>query len=162
MKVISNSSVLIALSGIGRLEILRQRFPEGVIVPDAVWVEVVETGHGRTGAEKVSSAEWISRRKVQNHALVRALQTFLDQGEAEVIALGQEIGADLLLLDEKSARIAAARLQNPVVGTVGILVWAKRQGLFPNLAEELSRLREMGGFRLSDPVYEYALQQVGE
>jgi hypothetical protein len=47
MKVISNSSVLIALSGIGCLEHLQHRFPEGVIIPDAVWREVVETGHGR-------------------------------------------------------------------------------------------------------------------
>ena len=41
------------------LEFLHRRFPEGVIVPDAVWQEVVETGHGRTGAEQVATAEWI-------------------------------------------------------------------------------------------------------
>jgi predicted nucleic acid-binding protein len=40
MKVISNSSILIGLSAIGRLELLHRRFPEGVIVPDAVWQEV--------------------------------------------------------------------------------------------------------------------------
>lgn len=51
MKVICNSSVLIALSSIRRLELLEQRFPEGVIIPDAVWREVVETGHGRPGAK---------------------------------------------------------------------------------------------------------------
>ncbi len=162
MKTISNSSVLIALSGIGRLEILLHRFPEGVIVPEAVWIEVVETGHGRTGAEKVATAGWISRRRVENRAFVIALQAFLDQGEAEVIALGQEIGADLLLLDEKSARNVAARLQYPVLGTVGLLVWARKQGLFPSLTKELTLLRREGGFHLSKPVYEYALQQVGE
>ena len=54
MKVVSNSSILIGLSAIGRLELLHRRFPEGVIVPDAVWQEVVETGHGRTGAERKS------------------------------------------------------------------------------------------------------------
>ncbi len=37
MKVISNSSVLIGLSDIGRLEFLRRRFSEGVIVPDVVY-----------------------------------------------------------------------------------------------------------------------------
>jgi len=101
MKVISNSSILIGLSAIGRLELLHRRFPEGVIVPDAVWQEVVETGHGRTGADQVATAEWICRQQIQNKVLVTALQAYLDQGEAEVIALGQEIGADLLLLDEK-------------------------------------------------------------
>ena len=66
MKVISNSSILIGLSAIGRLELLHRRFPEGVIVPDAVWQEVVETGHGRTGAEQVATAEWICRQQIQN------------------------------------------------------------------------------------------------
>lgn len=162
MKVISNSSVLIGLSGIGRLELLRQRFPNGVIVPDAVWKEIVETGRGRTGAEKVANAEWIWRKRLQNCAFATALQISLDQGEAEVIALGQEIGADWLLLDEKSARSVAVQLQYPVLGTVGLLIWAKRQGFIPSLANELTLLREKGGFRLSNVVYEYALQQVGE
>ena len=162
MKVISNSSVLIGLSGIRRLELLHHRFPEGVIVPDAVWREVVETGHGRVGAKQVSDAEWISRGQIQNYAFATALQTSLDQGEAEVIALGLEIGADLLLLDEKSARSVAVRLQYPVLGTIGRLIWGKRRGFFPSLANELALLQREGGFRLSKIVYEYALQQVGE
>jgi uncharacterized protein len=115
MKVVSNSSILIGLSAIGRLELLRRRFPEGVIVPDAVWQEVVETGHGRTGAEQVANAEWICRQKIQNNVFATALQAYLDQGEAEVIALGQEIGADLLLLDEKSARSADSGLNLPPI-----------------------------------------------
>jgi uncharacterized protein len=162
MKVISNSSVLIALSGIGRLELLQRRVPEGVIIPDAVWREVVETGHGRVGAKKVSDAGWIKRRQIQNYAIATALQTTLDQGEAEVIALGLEIGADLLLLDEKIARSVAVRVQFQVLGTIGLLIWGKKQGLFPSLANELSLLRQEGGFRLSKIVYEYALKQVGE
>lgn len=122
MKIISNSSVLIALSGIDRLDILHQRFPEGVIIPDAVWREVIETGHGRPGAEDVAVAQWIMRREIQNRVLATTLESSLDLGEAEVIALGHEIGADLLLLDEKSARSVAVRLNFSVLGTVGLLV----------------------------------------
>lgn len=162
MKVISNSSVLIALSGIGRLELLQKRFPEGVIIPDAVWREVVETGHGRVGAKRVSDAGWIKRRQLQNHATATALQTTLDEGEAEVIALGLEIGADLLLLDEKIARSAAVRLELQVLGTIGLLIWGKKAGLISNLANEITLLMREGGFRLSETAYEYALKQVGE
>ena len=162
MKVISNSSVLIALSSISRLQLLEQRFPEGVIVPDAVWREVVETGHGRPGARKVADAEWIKRRQVQNQAVLKALPATLDQGEAEVIALGLEIAADLLLLDEKSARSVAVRLQYPVLGTIGLLIWGKKMGFFPSLANELTLLQREGGFRLSETVREDALRRVGE
>ena len=122
----------------------------------------VETGHGRIGAEKVADADWIVRRAVLNNSFVTALQAWLDLGEAEVIALGQEIEADLLLLDERSARNVAIRLQYPVLGTVGLLVWAKRKRIIPNLRDELSLLHERGGFHLSKSLYEYALQQVGE
>ena len=163
MKVISNSSILIGLSAIGRLELLHRRFPEGVIVPDAVWQEVVETGHGRTGAEQVATAEWIRRQQIQNKVFATALQAYLDQGEAEVIALGHEIGADLLLLDEKSARRSvAARLQHPVLGTIGVLIWAKRKHIISSLSSELALLQKKGGFRVSKVVYEYALEQAGE
>ena len=162
MKVISNSSILIGLSAIGRLELLHRRFPEGVIVPDAVWQEVVETGHGRTGAEQVATADWICRQQIQNKVFATALQAYLDQGEAEVIALGQEIGADLLLLDEKSARSVAARLQHPVLGTIGVLIWAKRKHIISSLSSELALLQKKGGFHVSKVVYEYALEQAGE
>ena len=66
MKVISNSSILIGLSAIGRLELLHRQFPEGVIVPDAVWQEVVETGHGRAGADQADD-----RRRADQVGTVR-------------------------------------------------------------------------------------------
>jgi len=43
MKAVSNSSVLIALSSIGQLELINQRFLDGVMIPQSVWKEVVET-----------------------------------------------------------------------------------------------------------------------
>lgn len=46
MKVVSNSSILIALSKINQLHLIHSRFPEGIIVPAAVWHEVVQTGRG--------------------------------------------------------------------------------------------------------------------
>ena len=162
MKVVSNSSILIGLSAIGRLDLLQQRFPKGIIVPGAVWNEVVETGLGLPGAEQVSQAEWILRQHVQNSVLALSLQASLDQGEAEVIALGQEIGANLLLLDEKSARNIAVRLNYSALGTVGVLIWPRRSGFVPNLSHELDLLQQKGGFRISKDVFEYALKQVGE
>jgi hypothetical protein len=41
---------------------------------------------------------------VKNRAEVEVLQTVLDEGEAEVITLGQEIKADLLILDNREPR----------------------------------------------------------
>jgi hypothetical protein len=162
MIVIANSSVLIGLSSIGQLNLLKHRFPNGVIIPQAVWQEVVITGSGRPGAVEVANADWLTRKVVQNQTLVVMLQATLDKGEAEVIALTQELKADLTLLDEKEARRVARRLSIPTLGTVGILIWAKRQGMITTLRTELDNLRQKGNFKLSKSLYQTVLQQVGE
>jgi hypothetical protein len=62
MKAISNSSVLIALSLIEQLESLPKLYDDGVIIPQAVWREVVEAGKGRPGSDNIRRALWITTR----------------------------------------------------------------------------------------------------
>ena len=58
MLVVSNSSVLINLAIIGPLEILKRKFSE-IMVPRAVWQEVVVEGMGKPGAKEVDESAWI-------------------------------------------------------------------------------------------------------
>lgn len=164
MRAISNSSILIALSSIGQLSILIQRFPDGIIIPKSVWYEVVETGAERAGAMEVAAGlnTWLSVQEVKNKPLISVLQQDLDDGEAEAIALFCEQPLKALLLDEKKARQVARRMNLPILGTLGLLIWAKRQGIIANLQEQLDALRTVGKFRLSQQVYNEALRQVGE
>ena len=131
-------------------------------MPQAVWREVVETGSGRPGAEEVASVSWLTVRPVGNTALVSLLRLGLDEGEAEAIALSFEEPAEAILLDEKNARRIAKRLGLAILGTVGILIWAKRSGAIPNLTAELGALQTKGNFRLSKSVYRQAVTAVGE
>lgn len=162
MKAVANSSVLIALSGISQFSLLKQRFAEGILIPNAVWHEVVETGGSRPGVMEIQAAAWIRRRTVKDQDYVRLLCAELDAGEAEAIALARQEQADVVLLDEKEARRVARRLGMHVLGTVGLLIWAKREGLIPSLREELQALQEKGGFRLSQELCIAALRDVGE
>ena len=162
MKAISNASVLIGLSSIGRLLLLPERFPEGIVVPEAVWREVVLEGGERPGAREVAAAKWIRVQKVHLEGVVRLLRAELDEGEAEAIALAHEVSADVVLLDERDARQAARRMGLEVLGTVGILLWAKRAGKFVSLREELEALQSRGKFRLSQRLYEQVLREAGE
>lgn len=162
MKVVSNSSVLIGLSTISRLSLLRERFPEGISVPDAVWREVVHEGGERPGTREVATADWIAVQKVNTLEIVGLLQMSLDEGEAEAIALAHEIGADIVLLDERDARQMAKRMGLKVLGTVGILLWAKQTGRLVSLREQLEALQSRGKFRLSQSLYERALREAGE
>lgn len=162
MKAVANSSVLIALSTIGQLSLLEKRFAEGVLIPEAVWREVVEAGGGRPGAEEVRAAEWIRRRIVDDQDYVNLLCAELDVGEAEAIVLARQEQADVVVLDEKEARRAARRLGLRVLGTIGVLIWARRRGLISSLGTHLRTLQEQGGFRISQELYREAIRQVGE
>lgn len=63
MRVVSNSTPIIALSRIGKLDILRVVF--GTIeIPEAVFNEVVKEGASRPGANEVRDAAWIDVQQV--------------------------------------------------------------------------------------------------
>lgn len=162
MNVVANSSVLIAFSRIKQLDLLHCRFPEGIFIPEAVWREVVEGGKGKPGAREVSLASWIKVGRAEDERLVSLLRMELDEGEAEAIVLAYELGAELILLDEKAARRVARKLGLSVLGTVGILIWAKKAGWVSSLKECLDILQKEGKFRISSHVYNEALRSVGE
>lgn len=161
---VSDSSTLIHLAMLGRLGLLREFFG-AVVIPPAVWKEVVEEGHGRAGANEVDQAGrsgWLTVVRPNNEALVRLLKRELDEGEAEAIALALEQQADLVLLDESDARRIASVYGLPHTGIVGLLIRARAEGRIASLREELNRLRLDAGFWISEQVYQRALASVGE
>ena len=161
MSIVSNASPLISLARIGRLDLL-ERLYETVSIPEAVWREVVVEGAGEPGAEAIASSGWIRRYEVANQPLVAALRQELDAGEAEAIALTLELGADLLLMDERLGREAAAHLGVSCVGVAGILIEAKRQGVVSRILPLLDALRTEADYRISDALYERMVRVAGE
>lgn len=162
MRAVSNSSVLICMSLIGRLDVLHRRFPEGILIPQAVHREVVEGGRGRPGAAEVGEDPGIEVVEVRDTDRVALLRGELDAGEAEALVLCGELRSDFVLLDEKEARRVARRLRFGVLGTVGLPIWARRSGLVDSLGGHLERLERDGRFRLSPGVRMEALRVVGE
>ncbi len=161
MSVVSNASPLINLARIGKLTLLRDLYGE-LIVPEAVWQEVVIEGAGQPGADEVESATWIKTQAATNRQLVNALQQDWDAGEAEAIALTLEMGAELLLMDEHLGRETARHLGLRYVGLVGALAEAKRRGLIRAVKTHLDALRDIAGFRVVDALYARVLQDEGE
>lgn len=162
MKVVSDSSVLIALSSIGYLTLIKERFPKGIAIPQAVWREVVVDGGEKKGALSVAKSDWISVITVKDDRTVSLLQAELDLGEAEAIALAKELDADVVLIDERDARRAARRMNLRVLGTVGLLMWAKKAGRITSISTVLDLLCTDGKFRLSSDLCERAIRESGE
>ena len=150
MKIVSNSTPLIALSRINEFDLLRIIF-SSIIIPGAVYNEVVLEGAGRSGVKEVANASWIIKRDVQNLLAVSMLQVDLDRGEAEAVVLAKELGADYLLLDEKKARRIARNSEIKIMGTVGILGLAAKKGLISNLDDTFTKL-EQNGFRFTEEI----------
>jgi len=161
MSIVSNASPLINLARIGKLDLLHQLYDE-LIVPAAVWQEVVVEGAGQPGADEVKAATWIKMHAVTNRQLVQVLQQDLDAGEAEAIALALEIEAELLLMDEHLGRETARHLGLRYIGLIGALIEAKHKGLIHAVKPHLDALRDIAGFRVSDALYRRVLQDEGE
>lgn len=162
--VVSDASVLISLGALQQLHLLRDFFQE-ILVPDAVWREVTVVAASRPGAQATIQAShqgWLKVQTPLNRPLVTSLQTTLDTGEAEAITLASELSANLLLMDESDGRAKARSLGLSVTGTLGVLLRAKQTAAVPALKPLLDTLIAQYNFRLSRPLYEHALQQVGE
>jgi uncharacterized protein len=155
-KVVSNSTPLIALARIGRFGILQELFGE-LMIPTAVYTEIATHGKKRAGSDELQNAHWIQCYPVSNRALVTFLKISLDDGEAEAIALAQEMEADLILMDDQAGRYVAESVGIKLTGTVGLLSRYYR-GQPLKFKEALDELLA-NGFRLNRTVYENILKQ---
>ena len=124
-RAVTNSTCLIALERVGQLGLLPRVF-SSVFAPPAVQDELG------------GPIEWLTLKEVSDLAVVTALRTQLDEGEAAAIALAMELGDVFVILDDKKARRVARQIGLNVIGTVGVLLRAKRQGIVPTIQPVLA------------------------
>jgi predicted nucleic acid-binding protein len=158
--VVSDATPLIALAKIGQLNLLQQFFGR-ILIPQRVYDEVVTDAGGRPGVAEIRQAEWIGIRSPEDKSRVSYLRADLDAGEAEALVLAVEVNADWILLDEAKARLAAEFLGLQFIGTLGVLLLAKRMGKLTAVRPLLEELR-IRKFHISERVYQEILAQAGE
>lgn len=158
MNVVSNSTPLIALSRIHRLDLLEHYFG-AISIPEEVYDEVVTRGGMLYGADEVEHASWIHVVSIKNKTAVEALCLTVDRGEAEAIVCARETCA-LLIIDDRDGRNAASRLGVQVTGTIGVLLMAAQDGMI-DFKRELDVLISEG-FRISEREYRRMLDLAGK
>lgn len=161
MIVVSDTSPIINLAAIRRLELLPALFGK-VIIPQKVFEEIVVAGHGLPGAEEIQAAAWVEVQSVRNQQKVSTLLAKIHPGEAEAIVLSLELKADVVLLDDADARAVAQALGATYTGLLGVLLRAKKQGLLLKVGPVLSELLELTSFRIFQEVYRQTLILAGE
>lgn len=162
MVVVSDATPLMVLAAIGQFDLLHKLYGN-VTIPEAVYHEVVIAGAGKPGAVETASARWITTQTVADKTATQQLRlrAGLDAGESEALILAQEIGAKIIILDEKAGRREALALGLNVTGTVGVVLLAKERGHITLVKPILDALLR-AGFRLSALTYQTALKQAGE
>lgn len=161
MVIVSNTSPLTNLAAIDHFDLLRSLFGE-IHIADGVWRELNAGGRPHPGSHEAGSATWVHRHTVSDRALVRALRRDLDLGEAETLALAGELGAKIVLIDEREGRHMALRLGFEPLGVLGILLLAKQSGYLSEIRSALDGLKRRAGFFVADQLYRKVLETAGE
>ena len=121
MLIVSDTSAITNLIQIDLLTLLKDIYKQ-IIIPQAVYEELCEITSQK---QLLDQQPWIHVVWAQNTVLVASLETELDLGESESIALALELHADLLIIDEIKGRPKAESLGIRIVGLLGTLLKAK-------------------------------------
>lgn len=159
MPVVSNTSPILNLAIVARLDLLRQQFGQ-IQIPPAV-LDELKIDEERPGSQPIKAAiiaGWIQVQPVSNQTLIQLLKQTLDGGEAEAISLALELQAEWILLDERDGRKVAKSLGLYVTGVLGILLRAKQSGELSSLQPALEDLTQKAGFRIAPELLAKVLQ----
>jgi predicted nucleic acid-binding protein len=153
--VVSDTSPILNLAAVGRLDLLRVLYRD-VVIPPAVDSELLNNGFDHV------LQPWIVVRQPSDSSAVDALKDVLDAGESEAIVLAEEIHADLLLIDERRGWRVTVERAIPSTGLLGVLAEAKKRGHIPACRPILDSLIEAAGFWISSDLREKYLASMHE
>lgn len=85
----------------------------------------------------------------------------MDVGEASILALAAEIGDCYVLIDDYKARRHAEAIQQKYLGTLGLILRAKRLNVIPAVRPLLEKVQQTD-FWASDSLYEFIIQEANE
>lgn len=149
--IVSDSTTLIILFDLKRLELLSNLFPK-IIIPLAVYNEI-------SVKSKIELPPFISTKKAKNSKVLESLKLLLDLGESEAIALALELNSKLII-DEKKGRKIAMRQGLEIIGLLGIVYLNIKKGFISKEeAQEFLDEALAHGYRISKHLIESMFQQ---
>lgn len=141
MIIVADTGPLNYLVQLGKIDILQSLY-DRVFIPHAVYDELLNpVAPAAVRAWAANPPVWLEL--LSPSLALLELRPLLDVGEAEAITLALEINASLLLIDEAEGRTEALRRGLRIIGTLGVLRDAHRNGLldFGSAVRDLLNLR---------------------
>lgn len=152
-----NSSPLILLGRISRLDLLPSVADE-VVVPAAVLEELAVKGDRLAEAVRAQSG----LRLVPNAEVPSAVASWrLGAGEQAVLAHCLDQAGFTAVLDDQRGRRCATAMGVVVIGTLGVVVAARKAGVVVKARPLLEEIRA-AGYHIDDDLITVALAEVGE
>lgn len=141
--------VLIHLAKTSLLELSCEMFP-GVIIPELVYREVSKDDH----PDSLIIKNLIERKKIvvkavsKKQYITKAHQFNILRGEAEVVALYWELGADYIATDDDNVRKKKDLLQLKIIGTPSIILklYQEKKIDAQKVKDTIKRLKAIGWF----------------
>jgi predicted nucleic acid-binding protein len=153
MRSISDSNTLIGLAKGEVFPVLRELYGE-IVVPQAVWDEVVTSGAGRFGAAEAMTARDEGWLLIQDPGNPGA------STDETVLSLALELQGRLLTSDRQLS-FEAASLGVPVVDCTEVVLFACLDGLIPSCRAVFDRMQARG-FGIRDAARLTILRLAGE
>lgn len=164
MIVVSDTTPLISLLKINRLDLLERLFGQ-VLIPQAVFDELTADERFKLEADQIRGKQFIKVKAVKNPESANILKraTGLDQGESEAIILTDEQNADILLMDEAKGRTVSFQMGLKIMGTIGILMAAYEENeLTADEARECIEGLQRAGRHISQKHYQMLLDRLSK
>ena len=155
---VANASPVIVLAKVGCLDLLANLSDE-LLLPEVVVSEII-AGPPADPARRMLEAGWAGVMP-STTIPTELLEWSLGPGETAVLALAQQRAPATAVLDDAAARVCANVIGVPVIGTLGVVLRAKKRGLLESAAETMKALTR-AGLRLDAEVIRSALEHVGE
>jgi len=157
--VVSDSTTLISLINIERLELLF-KFSDSIVIAPSVYSEITVQKSAKQILDDYVAQSKVLILEVKNSKKVKELLIRLDLGESESIILAEEQNLPLII-DEKKGKKIALSFGLDVIGLVGILLVFKKRGYLPNeeIVDIATELKSVS-FRISDKLLEMLLKPV--
>jgi predicted nucleic acid-binding protein len=135
---------MIVLARAGYLELV-PRLVSSAVIPRAVAAEIQAGKSNDPAAQFLGQPSWLMIVDL-NPALSPLATWRLGQGESEVLEYARRNPGTVAILDDRAARRSATVLKIPIVGTLGLLLTAYRDGLIESLESAIERVKHCGLF----------------
>ena len=158
MQAVSNTSPINYLIQIDQVELIRKLYGQ-LAIPNSVLREL-QHPKSPTAVKNWATQvpDWVEIRTPARELDTRVAQ--LGAGEVSAILLAEEIGADVLIVDERGGFFEAHKRGLRVTGTLGVLDKASALGLV-KFAEAVTLLVSTTNFRIRPEVVEMLLNSRG-